>query len=276
MCHFFFQAEDGIRDSSVTGVQTCALPICVLDGAELEKCGCHVPEEFWNVEVEVNAWLVGNRVIKLDLNPTETSYRPYHFFYFEKDDTSIWGIGIADIYRWAQQIANASMRATLDNLGITAGPVYEINLDMLDADERPDEIFPFRIIYRRGKGQDAQYDALRIHEASSRITELLSVFNLAKQLGDEITTLPSYTHGEQDKGVSRTVGGLSMLMGAATVTMKDIIRNFDDGITKPYIKAQYDWNMQFSDDESVKGDYKVSARGSSSLVAKELTGNQLA
>src|SRR2546421_4210403 len=27
---FFFQAEDGIRDLIVTGVQTCALPICVL------------------------------------------------------------------------------------------------------------------------------------------------------------------------------------------------------------------------------------------------------
>src|SRR5260370_24717481 len=27
MLFFFFQAEDGIRDSSVTGVQTCALPI---------------------------------------------------------------------------------------------------------------------------------------------------------------------------------------------------------------------------------------------------------
>src|SRR2546422_1973517 len=28
-CHlFFFQAEDGIRDVAVTGVQTCALPIC--------------------------------------------------------------------------------------------------------------------------------------------------------------------------------------------------------------------------------------------------------
>src|SRR5437763_3975595 len=27
MCVFFFQAEDGIRDTSVTGVQTCALPI---------------------------------------------------------------------------------------------------------------------------------------------------------------------------------------------------------------------------------------------------------
>src|SRR5438132_13273798 len=26
---FFFQAEDGIRDHCVTGVQTCALPICI-------------------------------------------------------------------------------------------------------------------------------------------------------------------------------------------------------------------------------------------------------
>src|SRR5690554_7351384 len=26
--YFFFQAEDGIRDADVTGVQTCALPIC--------------------------------------------------------------------------------------------------------------------------------------------------------------------------------------------------------------------------------------------------------
>lgn len=245
------------------------------DGRDLMNCGIDVPEELMNLEVEVNAWMVGNRVIKLELNPTETSYRPYHFFYFEKDDTSIWGIGIADIYRWAQQIANSSMRATLDNLGTIAGPVYEINLDLMDPDDRPDEIFPFRIIYRRGKGQDAQYQALHVHEANSRITELLSVFNLAKQLGDETTTLPSYTHGEQDKGVSRTVGGLSMLMGAATVTMKDIIRNFDDGITKPFVTAMYDWNMQFSDDESIKGDYQVSARGSTSLVAKELYGNQL-
>src|SRR5690554_1849634 len=29
---FFFQAEDGIRDADVTGVQTCALPICIHEG----------------------------------------------------------------------------------------------------------------------------------------------------------------------------------------------------------------------------------------------------
>src|SRR5258708_26926135 len=34
---FFFQAEDGIRDDLVTGVQTCALPICERDSFRLHK-----------------------------------------------------------------------------------------------------------------------------------------------------------------------------------------------------------------------------------------------
>src|SRR5260370_19590773 len=38
---FFFQAEDGIRDSSVTGVQTCALPILQLH--EPGKPGTPIP-----------------------------------------------------------------------------------------------------------------------------------------------------------------------------------------------------------------------------------------
>src|SRR2546430_11746037 len=34
-CFFFFQAEDGIRDLTVTGVQTCALPISCDPGVRL-------------------------------------------------------------------------------------------------------------------------------------------------------------------------------------------------------------------------------------------------
>src|SRR5699024_7284416 len=38
-CIFFFQAEDGIRDRNVTGVQTYALPICHLGGDGLSVEG---------------------------------------------------------------------------------------------------------------------------------------------------------------------------------------------------------------------------------------------
>src|SRR2546430_11825766 len=36
LCFFFFQAEDGIRDLTVTGVQTCALPIFLSRDSNVE------------------------------------------------------------------------------------------------------------------------------------------------------------------------------------------------------------------------------------------------
>src|SRR5260370_16698961 len=50
MCHlevsFFFQAEEGIRDSSVTGVQTCALPICYIPTDAEDPCRCGSGKQF--------------------------------------------------------------------------------------------------------------------------------------------------------------------------------------------------------------------------------------
>src|SRR5690606_40645992 len=40
-CIFFFQAEDGIRDFHVTGVQTCALPIFEMKCRPADKVGLH-------------------------------------------------------------------------------------------------------------------------------------------------------------------------------------------------------------------------------------------
>src|SRR5438309_5837333 len=47
-CIFFFQAEDGIRDGTVTGVQTCALPIC--DDVHGDPGPCRGDAKIANVE----------------------------------------------------------------------------------------------------------------------------------------------------------------------------------------------------------------------------------
>src|SRR2546430_5547321 len=51
---FFFQAEDGIRDLTVTGVQTCALPICAAIVTHVAVDHCH--------DVHGGAQVVGNAV----------------------------------------------------------------------------------------------------------------------------------------------------------------------------------------------------------------------
>src|SRR2546430_11207081 len=45
LCIFFFQAEDGIRDLTVTGVQTCALPITLADAVQSDRAVYAVARE---------------------------------------------------------------------------------------------------------------------------------------------------------------------------------------------------------------------------------------
>src|SRR5699024_11984445 len=56
---FCFQAEDGIRDRNVTGVQTCALPIChIVTNAHVVKGESHVGIST-NDGQEYNAKVIG-------------------------------------------------------------------------------------------------------------------------------------------------------------------------------------------------------------------------
>src|SRR5690554_7589038 len=50
---FFFQAEDGIRDADVTGVQTCALPILEQQFGTLQ---CHGTGAFWEPLIPTNTY----------------------------------------------------------------------------------------------------------------------------------------------------------------------------------------------------------------------------
>src|SRR5206468_8723781 len=57
-CFFFFQAEDGIRDLIVTGVQTCALPIWGCFWHQHKGCiDSHVPksrQQYWRPKLKLN------------------------------------------------------------------------------------------------------------------------------------------------------------------------------------------------------------------------------
>jgi len=66
VCIFFFQAEDGIRDTSVTGVQTCALPIYNGFGhANVEHFKNRKMAEFNRAMVETQSILLSKGLIRI-------------------------------------------------------------------------------------------------------------------------------------------------------------------------------------------------------------------
>src|SRR5690606_15405810 len=58
---FFFQAEDGIRDFHVTGVQTCALPICA--GLDVARASGHMVVDIGGGTVDVAVISLGEEVL---------------------------------------------------------------------------------------------------------------------------------------------------------------------------------------------------------------------
>jgi hypothetical protein len=66
-----------------------------------------------------------------------------------------------------------------------------------------------------------------------------------------------------------TASGLSMLMNSAARGIRKVIASIDQEVIKPIIERQYDWNMQYLDDESLKGDVEVKTVGVLAMIVKE-------
>lgn len=246
-----------------------------LNGDDLKSVGVAIPEDRLHETFFSNVWLLPNgEVIKAVLQPINGVTWPYHLYYFDKDETSIFGEGLSAIMRDDQTMINAAVRMMLDNAALTAGPQYEVALGLLSTLEKIDEIYPHKVWPRNATSPGQP--AVRVVEVPNHIGELSQMAAMFEQNADEVTAIPRYMAGENStNGAAGTSSGLSMLMGAVNIVIKDLITAWDEGVTISFIKSLYHWNMQFHDDDSIKGDYDVVARGTASLVAKEVRARAL-
>lgn len=245
-----------------------------LDGEMLAGAGVNVPPERMHETFFSNVWLLPDgTVIKIALQPINGVTWPYHLYYVDKDETSIFADGFASIMRDDQTMINAATRMVLDNGALAAGPQIEANMSLLAPGERADDMYPFKIWARNG--QDAASPAIRVLNIPNGLEYLMPVVEMFKRNSDDVTAIPRYMQGENaTTGAAGTASGMSMLLANASIVMKDLITNYDS-VTRSFIEGLYKWNMQFNPDETIKGDFNVKARGTASLMAKELRAQQL-
>lgn len=234
-----------------------------VDGRDLEACGLMIEDP--TIEYAANVWLLGNVPIKAVLY--DGALDKYKVFYYEKDETSIFGEGLARIMRHSQLSVSAAARMVLDNGACVAGPQIEANISMLTPETDYNSVYPRKMWFREGKGIDAQYPALRSVDFASHIPELLNIVNAFKQFGDEETTLPTWMMAQNVN--NETAQATSSRMATITISIKDVVKNFD-AFTEKIVADLYAWNMEFNPRQDIKGDFRCKARGVSSLVMKEI------
>jgi len=242
----------------------------MVDAADLKAAGVNVPADKMDQVLHANVWTIDNVVIKAVLAPIETNETMYHTFIYEEDDISLLGNGLPQVMRDSQLGICEAARMVLDNSSVVTGPMLEVDNDRLVPGQDMG-IHAYKMFFTEGN-QGSNKPAIREIPISAHIGELSSVVQMFMSFADMETALPPPATGDVTQGGSealRTQRGASMLLGAASLPIRDTVRNFDR-FTESVIGSLYNWNMEFNTNENIKGDFNISALGSTSLIAKEV------
>ena len=271
--------ENQLRDNDHTeGVENTNYEVLeywgVMDAQSAREAGIEVGENVDELdELQINAWITGNKVLRVVINPFTPHRLPYHSFPYERNPYNFFCIGIAENMDDSQQIMNGHARMAIDNLALAGSLVFDVDESALVGGQSM-EVYPGKI-FRRQAGMPGQ--AVHGMKFPNTAQENLMMFDKFRQLADEQTGLPSYSHGQTGvQSMTRTASGMSMLLGAASLNIKTVVKNLDDFLLKPLGEAYFQWNMQFFEGSlDVKGDLEVSATGTNSLMQKEVRSQRL-
>jgi hypothetical protein len=246
----------------------------IMDAEYAREVGIELDDNIDDLdEVQINAWVCGNKLLRAVINPF-TPYRiPYSAFPYERNPYNFFGIGVAENMNDSQQIMNGHARMAIDNLALAGSLVFDVDESALVGGQNM-EVYPGKI-FRRQAGMPGQ--SIYGLKFPNTAPENMMMFDRFRQLADEQTGIPSYSHGQTGvQSMTRTASGMSMLLGAASLNIKTVVKNLDDFLLKPLGESYFQWNMQFFEgDLDVVGDLEVKATGTNSLMQKEVRSQRL-
>jgi hypothetical protein len=227
-----------------------------------------VPDPAKNYPVEV--WLIGPYVIKALLNYHPLGQKPYYKASYEDIPGCFWGNAVTDLVRDCQDMCNSVGRAIANNAGIASGPQVGVNSDRIAPGESIEEMYPWKIWQFTSDPMGSTAEAVTFFQPKLNVAELMAVFEKFAVLADEYSSIPRYMTGDSPTGgAGRTASGMSMLMTNANKSMKQVVSNIDNNVLTPLLDRLYFYNMKYGEDDSLKGDVQIVAKGAIGVVAKE-------
>ncbi len=225
-------------------------------------------------EMVVNVWFCDNELLKFGIHPLDSGESLYSIFALEKDEATVWGFGVPYLIRDSQKCLNGAWRMLMNNSGLSAGPQIVVNRKVVEPSDGDWRLRPMKTWELKSDAPTNQ-QPFQTFNIDGHHEELIAVINLAKENIDEEAALPDYAQGEVGAHPENTATGAAILMNSANVVFRRIVRNFDDDMTRPNLRRLYDWNMQHSRKNYLKGDFEVDARGSSVLLVREIHAQNL-
>jgi len=223
-----------------------------------------------NREYQIEAWKIGRYIIKAEVNPDPLGKKPYSKASFDSIAGAFWGQGLPEIIKDTAAMCNAAARAISNNAAVASGPQTEINVDRLADGEPVTKIYPWKIHQTVSDMTGNNQPAVRFSQPQMHVQELLLIYNHFERVADNESGFPNYTYGDAKVGgAGRTSSGLAQLMGNVGKGVRRVVSQVDMYVIEQCVARQYDYNMEYHPDPSIKFDLRPVARGSVAMLIKD-------
>lgn len=244
-----------------------------LSGTDLREANFEIKDEELNLQVVCQIWVCNKSVISIRPSTLFRDRLPFFIANFSKVDYSIFGMGLPEAMFDSQDAYNACERAKYDSIARSCGAYAEVNVSRLvDPKDiqyvnQPNCVIRTQDTEFKGHGEKA----VNYFHIPNMVPEIEAVQAKILLLIQDQINLPNILLAQGSEGShNRTLGGAAMQFNSAITPMKGIIMNIEENIIIPAMQKVYEFFTTFSDDESIRGDIKVVAKGVSGLVAREV------
>lgn len=188
--------------------------------------------------------MAGGIVIKASPSPYKEGRRPANRCVYEEVEHEFYGVGIAENNEPHQRVVNAAFRLYIEGKAFALLKLCSIDKSKFNPSE-DFKLYPGKQFdMRPGLTPEERKSAIIWHDMLDVTQGWENVIDLSERFSDDDTGITKYSQGTDSQHLNNTATGISMIMNASSLPMKEVIQNIDEMWIEKQVEALIDWNFE--------------------------------
>jgi hypothetical protein len=193
--------------------------------------------------------MAGGVVVKV--SPSPYNRCPTKRCTYEEVEHEMWGVGVAENNAPYQKTVNAAFRLFMEGKGMALLGTKAVDrskfLPTEDFKKYPGKVYQFK----PGLSPEEKQAAIIEFTEPDITGGWMDVIRMSEQFSDDDTGITKYTQGDDASNLNKTATGISMIMSASSMPIKEVIQHIDEHWIEPIVEDLIEWNLKYLEPETV-------------------------
>jgi len=194
--------------------------------------------------------MAGGVIVKENKSPYDGMH-PAKRCAYEEEPHEMWGVGVAENNAPHQKVTNAAFRLFMEGKGMALLGTSAVDRSAFmpneDFKKFPGKVYQFK----PGLSPEQKTAAIQEFVQPDITGGWMDVMRVSEQMSDDDTGITKYTQGDDSRNLNKTATGISMIMSASSLPIKEVIQHIDQDWIEKIVGEVVVWAIKYMSIETV-------------------------